>query len=53
MATDLVCGMKVDEATAPAKATYKDKTFYFCSNTCKQAFEAKPEKYVARASVDA
>lgn len=53
MATDPVCGMQVDETTAPAKATYQGKTFYFCSETCKQAFEAKPEKYAARTSVEA
>ncbi len=29
MARDAVCGMAVDEATAPAKTEYKGKTHYF------------------------
>mgnify|MGYP000697296591 CR=1 FL=1 len=30
-AKDPVCGMEVDPKSAEAKATYKDKTYYFCS----------------------
>jgi YHS domain-containing protein len=46
MATDPVCGMKVDEATATEKATFKGKTYFFCSKECKDTFNASPEKYV-------
>jgi len=49
MATDHVCpvcGMKVDERTAPAKAMYEGKTYFFCSTECKDTFNANPEKYV-------
>jgi Cu+-exporting ATPase len=49
MATDPVCGMKVDEKSAPAKATYSGMTYYFCSNECKDKFNANPEKYAQRA----
>ncbi|MFH1651123.1 MAG: YHS domain-containing protein [Chloroflexota bacterium] len=49
MAKDLVCGMDVDEKTAPAKAEYKGKTYYFCAPGCKKAFEADPEKYLKKA----
>ena len=45
MATDPVCGMKVDEQTAPAKATHQNKTYYFCSQECADTFKANPEKY--------
>ena len=46
MATDPVCGMKVDENTAPARSEYKGKTYYFCSTQCKETFTANPERYV-------
>ena len=44
MAIDPVCGMTVDEATAPATAEYKGRTYYFCAPGCKRRFEADPEK---------
>jgi Cu+-exporting ATPase len=46
MITDPVCGMKVTEATAAAKSTYKGQTYYFCSALCKQLFDREPEKYL-------
>jgi Cu2+-exporting ATPase len=45
VAKDPVCGMEVNEQTAEHKATYKGKTYYFCSAGCKEAFEANPRKY--------
>lgn len=48
MVKDPVCDMDVDEKTAPAKAEYKGKPYYFCSPGCKVAFEKEPEKYVAK-----
>ena len=44
-AIDPVCGMSVDPATAPAKADYQGKTYYFCSTECKTTFQQKPEQY--------
>lgn len=46
MVKDPVCGMMVDPETAPAKAEYKGKTYYFCAPGCKVAFEKDPEKYL-------
>ena len=46
MAIDPVCKMTVDPKTAPAKAEYKGKTYYFCAPGCKVAFEKDPEKYL-------
>jgi len=43
---DPVCKMEVDPATAPAKAEYGGKTYYFCAPSCKEEFERNPEKYV-------
>ena len=45
-AIDLVCGMGVDTETAPAKADYEGKTYYFCAPGCKKEFERNPRKYV-------
>jgi Cu+-exporting ATPase len=47
-ATDPVCGMSVDPATAKHKADYNGTTYYFCCNGCRTKFTADPEKYLAR-----
>ena len=39
-----VCDMDVDAANAP-KSAYKGKTYYFCSQSHKEQFEAAPEKF--------
>jgi Cu+-exporting ATPase len=46
VAKDPVCGMDVDEKTAPAKSEYKGKTYYFCAPGCKRDFDKNPEKYI-------
>jgi YHS domain-containing protein len=43
---DPVCGMEVDPKSAAGKATYKGKTYYFCSVAEKEQFEKPPQKYV-------
>ena len=45
MAKDPVCNMDVDEKKAPATADYKGKTYYFCSQFCKETFDANPAKH--------
>ena len=45
MAKDLVCGMELDESQARHSAQYMGKTKYFCTESCKRAFESNPEKY--------
>jgi len=44
---DPVCGMEVDTKSAE-KATYKGKTYSFCSKADKEKFLADPDKYVKR-----
>jgi len=46
MAKDPVCGMTVDEETAKWTSEYEGKTYYFCAERCKQAFDEKPERFV-------
>ncbi len=53
MATDPVCGMKVDEKQAAANAVYEGKTYYFCSDTCHKTFTADPKKYLSPAGTGA
>lgn len=45
---DPVCHMDIDPATAAGTSKYKGQTYYFCSLGCKKAFDADPEKYLAR-----
>ena len=45
---DLVCGMQVEVANAPASTLHCRKRFYFCSDRCRVRFEADPERFAAR-----
>lgn len=45
MATDPVCGMKVDAATA-LNWEYRGHAYYFCSEACRQRCSESPERYV-------
>jgi Cu(I)/Ag(I) efflux system membrane fusion protein len=48
---DPVCGMNLDEGKAKAadrKSEYQKKTYYFCSDACKQKFEQAPGRYLAK-----
>ncbi len=42
--TDPVCGMQVGEDT-PYKSRRGEKTIYFCSQACKEEFDANPAEY--------
>jgi len=42
---DLVCGMRVDPATAPGMSDYENKRYFFCGAGCKRTFDADPKKY--------
>ncbi|HXG08883.1 MAG TPA: heavy metal translocating P-type ATPase [Gemmataceae bacterium] len=48
-AVDPVCGMTVDPATARASYVHEGQTYYFCCPSCKQRFEADPQRYLAPA----
>jgi YHS domain-containing protein len=50
-ATDPVCGMEVDQKRAAAaghKSEHNGKTYYFCSDDCKNHFDKEPGKYAGR-----
>jgi Cu+-exporting ATPase len=46
LATDPVCGMQVDPATAAATSDYQGKTYYFCAVGCKTRFDKNPQSYI-------
>jgi predicted transcriptional regulator/YHS domain-containing protein len=49
MATDPVCGMHVSMDAAASNAVFGGRTYYFCSEDCRERFNARPEDYAAPA----
>ncbi len=45
--TDPVCGMTIEQSVAAGSATHDGLTYYFCSRTCQDHFEAEPDTYAA------
>ena len=46
-AIDPVCGMKIETATAKS-AVYSRHVYYFCSQSCRDKFEAAPAAYTTQ-----
>ena len=42
---DPVCGMTVQPNASPAAAVHRGRTYYFCSRSCRDKFEAGPQQY--------
>lgn len=45
VALDPVCRMKVERALAAGTETFRGRTYFFCSASCKQTFRADPTHY--------
>ena len=45
-ATDPVCGMQVDPATARFESTWQGQRYVFCCEGCQTRFEQDPERYL-------
>ena len=41
---DPVCGMKVSPGRTRLVAIYKGRSYWFCAEDCREAFEANPKK---------
>ncbi len=41
---DPICGMEVDEKSK-LRSSYKGKIYIFCSASCKQIFDKRPESH--------
>jgi uncharacterized membrane protein YraQ (UPF0718 family)/YHS domain-containing protein len=50
-ATDPVCGMKVDRVKA-VRTEHSGRTVFFCSQHCRNAFQAQPSRYVEQRAPD-
>jgi YHS domain-containing protein len=48
MMKDPVCGMQVDEKNAPTSMV-DGKKYAFCSQSCKEEFDANPRQYTSTA----
>jgi Cu+-exporting ATPase len=44
-ATDPVCGMSIEASTAAGTISHGDTTYYFCSSSCQERFEADPDQF--------
>ena len=44
---DPVCGMAVDPHTTPHRAAHGGRTYYFCSNRCRERFVSEPGAYLS------
>ena len=50
-AIDPVCGMQVETAHAPASVHHEGHTIYFCSDHCRERFEASPSRFLRAVQV--
>jgi xanthine dehydrogenase accessory factor len=46
-ATDPICGMTVEVATARHQSDWAGRSVYFCCRRCKDTFDAEPARYAA------
>lgn len=51
-ATDVVCGMQIERAQAPATTRHDGHLYYFCSDRCHTRFEAEPDRYIKAAEAE-
>ena len=47
---DPVCLMKVDSGKKGLMFTHRMRTYYFCAESCRKAFEGNPDKYLSTKS---
>jgi len=51
MTTDPVCGMEIDEKrTHEFQSQFAGKKYFFCSEDCRNEFEADPSGYLETAA---
>lgn len=43
---DQVCGIWIHKETALFQSLFKEKTYYFCSKSCKEHFDQDPGWYM-------
>jgi Cu+-exporting ATPase len=45
---DPVCGMTIEDKDAAGTSTYRGKTYFFCSTSCKEKFDKNPGAYAEK-----
>ena len=50
MVKDPVCGMEIEKEKSVANKEYEGKTYYFCSASCRDKFNASPQDYARKES---
>jgi P-type Cu+ transporter len=50
MTKDPVCGMNIDVNQAKGQSNHNGQTYYFCSDSCKQKFDANPQQYAKKSA---
>ena len=53
MPSDPVCRIDLDEQNAIASSEFQGKIYWFCTHTCKEAFEEDPERFIKDISIKA
>jgi YHS domain-containing protein len=48
LAMDPVCGMQVRTADAPARSSFAGQTVWFCSDRCRERFDADPARFASQ-----
>src|SRR5215831_9789816 len=48
MATDPVCGMKVDVGAKGPSSVHAGEIYHFCSESCRSKFAADPQRYLTK-----
>ena len=43
--TDPVCGMQIETSGAAGQSEFEGRTYYFCSSSCKEQFDADPARF--------
>lgn len=51
-AKDPVCGMQIQTAHAPTTAQHNGQTYYFCSDHCREKFDANPDRFTDETAPD-
>ena len=46
---DPVCGMTVDRKSKVKAVDYDGHTYFFCAESCREAFENQPQRYLVSA----
>ena len=49
-ATDPVCGMQIETSDAAGQSEFEGRTYYFCSSSCKEQFDANPARFTSEQS---